>query len=76
MLVTSDDSSAMLTEALVDLANAYEDKAVKIVGISSNSVQIKPQDAPDQMAADAKHFGEQHTLPLVDTSAGNMLKEH
>ena len=45
------------TEGLVSLANDYKERGVRVVGISSNSVEVKPQDGPAEMAADAKEQG-------------------
>ena len=45
------------TEGLVSLANDYKERGVRVVGISSNSVEVKPQDGPTEMAADAKEQG-------------------
>ena len=42
---------------LVSLANDYKERGVRLVGISSNSVEVKPQDGPAEMAADAKEQG-------------------
>ena len=44
-------------EGLVSLANDYKECGVRVVGISSNSVEVKPQDGPAEMAADAKEQG-------------------
>lgn len=41
----------------MQLANDYKDKGVEVVGISSNSVDVKPMDGPAEMAADAKEQG-------------------
>ena len=47
-----------LRKALIDLANDYADKGVKVVAISSNSADSHPQDGPDAMRqeAAAHHF--------------------
>ena len=42
----------------MQLAEDYEDKNVAIVAISSNSIETHPQDGPEQMADDARSFGE------------------
>lgn len=42
----------------VQLAKDYQDKGVQLVGISSNSVDVKPMDGPSEMAADAKEQGQ------------------
>ena len=42
----------------VQLANDYKNKGVQLVGISSNSVEVKPMDGPAEMAADAKEQGQ------------------
>ena len=41
----------------MSLANDYKERGVGMVGISSNSVEVKPQDGPAEMAADAKEQG-------------------
>lgn len=66
-----DDSRAMLVifmcnhcpyvknikEALVDLANDYDEEELGIVAISSNDVEKYPDDGPEMMAEDAEKYG-------------------
>ncbi len=47
----------VLTGGFVQLANDYQDKGVQLVGISSNSVDVKPMDGPAEMATDAQEQG-------------------
>ena len=47
----------LLKDALVALAKDYTPKGVKIVGISSNSVETHPQDGPSAMKEDAEKLG-------------------
>ncbi len=42
---------------IVDIANAYKDKGIGFVGISSNDVENYPQDAPKLMTKQAKTVG-------------------
>lgn len=44
----------LLKDALVSLARDYTPQGVKIVGISSNSVETHPQDGPAAMKEDAE----------------------
>ena len=55
---------AFSAEALVEVAKDYESKGVKVVAISSNSVNTHPQDGPDLMAEDAKKLGDFSQLEL------------
>lgn len=48
-----------LREALAQLAADYADRGVRLVAISSNSVQTHPQDGPDKMREEAL----QHSFP-------------
>ena len=48
-----------LRGALVQLANDYADRGVRVVAISSNSVQTHPQDGPEKMREEAA----QHDFP-------------
>lgn len=56
-LVARSQGVPKFAEEIVKLAKDYQLQGVAIVAISSNSVKTHPQDGPDQMAADAKHFG-------------------
>lgn len=47
----------LLKESLTELAKEYMAKGVKVVAISSNSVQTHPKDGPEPMAEDAKKYG-------------------
>src|SRR5437762_13693467 len=46
-----------LKPALVQLGKDYEKKDLAIVAISSNDPVTHPEDAPEQLAADAKALG-------------------
>ncbi len=43
----------MLKPSIVELAKEYQAKGVKIVAVSSNSIQTHPQDGPEKMKEDA-----------------------
>jgi len=43
-----------VNQKLVELANFYQDKAVKFIAISSNDVENYPQDSPDLMRLQAQ----------------------
>jgi len=43
-----------VNEALVALANKYQEKGISFVAISSNDIENYPQDAPDKMTLHAK----------------------
>ena len=54
-------------EELVNLAKAYQERGVSVVGVCSNSIETHPDDGPEKMAATAKEFG--FTFPyLYDAS--------
>lgn len=57
-------SKTFLTGGLTQLANDYSDEGVQIVGISSNSIEVKPMDGPEEMAADAKEQGDASLIGL------------
>lgn len=42
----------------MDLAKEYQPRGVRVVAISSNSVETHPQDGPAEMAKDAQQYGE------------------
>lgn len=46
-----------IKEALVDLANDYDDEDLGMVAISSNDVNKYPDDSPEKMAEEAETFG-------------------
>lgn len=52
-----------LREALADFAAEYQEKGLKIVGISSNDVATHPQDGPKEMQAEAASAG--YTFPYL-----------
>lgn len=43
-----------VNEAIVKIANAYKQKGVSFIAISSNDIENYPQDAPDKMTIHAK----------------------
>lgn len=46
-----------IKEGLVEFAEDYADRSLGIVAISSNDVENYPDDSPEKMAEDARHFG-------------------
>lgn len=46
-----------LREELAKFANAYQEKGLGIVGISSNDVSMHPDDSPEKMVMEAKAAG-------------------
>jgi len=48
---------------------------VRVVGISSNSVELKPQDGPAEMAADAKKHGRERAHSEVVPGVGLETKK-
>ena len=46
------------------LVKDFEGRGLAAVAISSNSVLTHPQDGPDEMARDAKRYGETFDPPL------------
>jgi len=46
-----------INTSLVNIANAYKNKGINFIAISSNDVQHYPQDGPEQMKANAEEQG-------------------
>ncbi|PRW44843.1 prolyl endopeptidase-like isoform A [Chlorella sorokiniana] len=63
-----------LKPALTELAKEYQAKGVKVVAISSNSVETHPQDGPDKMAEDAKEQG--YTFPYLYDETQEVAKAY
>ncbi|KAL4857673.1 hypothetical protein ACK3TF_002106 [Chlorella vulgaris] len=63
-----------LKPAITELAKDYQAKGVKVVAISSNSVETHPQDGPEKMAEDAKAQG--YTFPYLFDSTQEVAKAY
>ncbi|GAB4817340.1 hypothetical protein N2152v2_004386 [Parachlorella kessleri] len=63
-----------LKEAIVELAKEYQAKGVKVVAISSNSVETHPQDGPEEMAKDAQKYG--YSFPYLFDGTQEVAKAY
>lgn len=45
-----------IQQGLIDYANDYQAKGIKVIAINSNDVDNYPDDAPDKMAEDAQRL--------------------
>lgn len=63
-----------IKEALVELANDYDEEELGIVAISSNDVENYPQDSPEKMAEDAKNFG--YPFPYLYDETQEVAKDY
>ncbi|EFN56396.1 hypothetical protein CHLNCDRAFT_22310 [Chlorella variabilis] len=63
-----------LKPAITQLAREYQGKGVKVLAISSNSVETHPQDGPDSMAEDARAQG--YTFPYLFDESQDVAKAY
>lgn len=61
-----------LATALADFGREYQAKGLAMVGISSNSVQTHPADAPDKMVEEARARG--YTFPYLYDESQQVAK--
>lgn len=63
-----------LKDAIAELAKEYQSKGVKVVAISSNSLQTHPQDGPEKMAEDAIAHG--YSFPFLFDESQEVAKDY
>ncbi|KAL4433267.1 hypothetical protein ABPG77_003315 [Micractinium sp. CCAP 211/92] len=63
-----------LKPSIAELAKEYQARGVKVLAISSNSIQTHPQDGPDKMAEDAKASG--YTFPFLYDESQDVAKAY
>ncbi|KAL4448338.1 hypothetical protein ABPG75_005557 [Micractinium tetrahymenae] len=63
-----------LKASIAALAKEYQAKGVKVLAISSNSIETHPQDGPDKMAEDAQASG--YTFPFLYDESQDVAKAY
>eukprot|EP00195_Chlamydomonas_chlamydogama_P009376 CAMPEP_0202913810 /NCGR_PEP_ID=MMETSP1392-20130828/61537_1 /ASSEMBLY_ACC=CAM_ASM_000868 /TAXON_ID=225041 /ORGANISM="Chlamydomonas chlamydogama, Strain SAG 11-48b" /LENGTH=242 /DNA_ID=CAMNT_0049605221 /DNA_START=62 /DNA_END=790 /DNA_ORIENTATION=- len=64
----------LLKEGITALAKEYQAKGVKVVAVSSSSIQTHPQDGPDKMVEDATKYG--YTFPYLYDESQDVAKAY